>query len=149
MAEIREDMPWNDRIRAVHKSEARAKIQGNTQLNQLCSKEKRSLKISLNIEDYQTDKKALQAKDRASSAEQGSEVEKSSEKARKEKKKKGRQGRRERPNPAVTRANAALATTTNGKRQRKKKKARDISEITYYSCNKKDHYASNCTEPKN
>ncbi len=50
------------------------------------------MKMSLNYRDDQTDKKAPQAKDKANPAEQGSEAEKSSEKARKEKKKKGHQG---------------------------------------------------------
>ena len=30
-----------------------------------------------------------------------------------------------------------------------KKKKRDVSEITYFNCDKKDHFASNCTKPKN
>ncbi len=42
--------------------------------------------MSLNSRDNQTDKKALQAKDKANPVEQSSEAEKSSEKARKEKK---------------------------------------------------------------
>ncbi len=33
-------MPWNDLIRVVNKAEARAKIQGSTQLDQQCSKGK-------------------------------------------------------------------------------------------------------------
>ncbi len=106
------------------------------------------MKISLNSRDDQTDKKVPQAKDKANPVKQGSESEKSSEKAKKEKKKKGRQGRREKPNLA-TGADAAPATATGGEGQKKKKKPRDISEITYYSCNKKGYYASNCTKPKN
>ena len=31
----------------------------------------------------------------------------------------------------------------------KKKKRRDISEITCFNCNKKSHFASYCTKPKN
>ncbi len=144
---IGKNMPWDDLIRAANKAEARAKIQGSTHLDQRCPKGKRPLKISLNSRDDQT--KALQAKDKATPVEQVSEAEKSSEKARKEKKTKGRQGRRERPNLALTKANAAPATATGHKRQKKKKKARDISEVTCYSCNKKCHYASDCTKPKN
>ncbi len=73
--------------------------------------------MSLNSRDDQTDKKALQAKDKANPAKQGSEAEKSSEKARKKKKKKGCQGWRKRPNPA-TGANAA-PTATGGEGQKK------------------------------
>ena len=59
IANIREDMPWNDLISAANKTEARARIQKNTHLNQRYPKEKRFLKKSLNSKDNQTDKKAL------------------------------------------------------------------------------------------
>ncbi len=112
IANIGEDMPWDDLIRAANKAEARTKIQGSTHLDQRCPKGKRPLKMSLNSRDDQT--KAPQAKDKATPVEQVSETEKSSEKAKKEKKKKDRQGQRKRPNPATTGANAAPATATGG-----------------------------------
>ncbi len=71
-------MPWDDLIRAANKAETRAKIQGNTYLDQQCPKKKKHLKMNLNSRDNQTDKKTLQAKDKANPAEQGSEAEKSS-----------------------------------------------------------------------
>ncbi len=83
-------MPWDDLSRAANKVKARAKIQRSTHLNYRCPKGKRPLKMSLNFKNDQTDKKVLQAK--ASPAKQGSEAEKSSEKARKEKKKEGPSG---------------------------------------------------------
>ncbi len=104
--------------------------------------------MSLNSSDDQTDKKTLQAKIKTNPGEQGFKDEKSSEKAKKEKKKKGRQGWRKKPNPA-TRANAAPLTDIGGEGQKKKKKPRDISEITCYSCNKKSYYVSDYTKPKN
>ncbi len=56
---VREDMPWDDLIRAPNNAEARAKIQGSTHLNQRCPKGKRPLKMSLNSWDNQP-KKAQQ-----------------------------------------------------------------------------------------
>ncbi len=53
IADIGEDMPWDDLIRAANKVEARAKIQGSTHLDQRCSKGKQPLKISLNAQDDQ------------------------------------------------------------------------------------------------
>ncbi len=85
-------MPWNILIRAANKAEARAKIQGNTHLDQQCPKKKQPLKMRLNSRDDETNKKTLEAKDKANPVKEGSEAEKSSEKAKKEKKKKGCQG---------------------------------------------------------
>ena len=40
-----------------------------------------------------------------------------------------------------------LATSDNTEAPKKKKKRRDSSKVTYFNCDKKDYYASNCTEP--
>ncbi len=56
IANIREDMPWDDQIRAANKAEARAKIQGSTHLDQGCPKGKWPLKMSLNSRDNQPEK---------------------------------------------------------------------------------------------
>lgn len=64
-------MPRNNLVSTANKAKTRAKIHGNTHLDQRCPKEKRPLKISLNFWDDQADKKvtALQAKDKANQAE--------------------------------------------------------------------------------
>ncbi len=114
IANIGEDISWDDLIRAANKADVKAKIQGNTHLDHQCPKGKRSLKMSLKFRDNQTDKKAPQAK--SSPAEQGSETKKSSKKARKVKKKKGHQGWCEKPNLAATGANAGPDTAIGGER---------------------------------
>ncbi len=48
IADIREDLQWDDLIRVANKAEARAKIQGSTYLDQRCPKRKQLLKMSLN-----------------------------------------------------------------------------------------------------
>ncbi len=65
IVDIGEDMPWDELIRAANKAEARAKIQSSIHGDQWCPKGKRPLKMSLNSKDDQTDKKALQAKEKA------------------------------------------------------------------------------------
>lgn len=83
-------MPWDNLVNTANKAEARAKIEGSIYLDQQCPKEKRSLKMSLNIKDDQ-------AKDKANQAGQSFEAEKFFNKARKKKKKKDCQGRHKRP----------------------------------------------------
>ena len=56
IADIREDMPWDNLIKAANKTKAKAKIQRNTHLNQLCPKGKQFLKMNLNFYDNQTEK---------------------------------------------------------------------------------------------
>ncbi len=56
IANIGEDMPWDDLIRAANKVEAWAKIQGSIYLDQRCPKEKQPLKMSFNSRDNQAEK---------------------------------------------------------------------------------------------
>ncbi len=158
IADIGEDMPWDDLIRVANKAEARAKIQGNTHLDQQCPKGKRPLKISLNARDDQAEKTtATSPKAKASppASDQSEVTEKAKEKARKEKKRRGHQGKRDRQegqdgSPVATGANTTQATEGQKKKRRDGQgPKRDISEITCYNCNKKGHYSRDCTEPKN
>ncbi len=56
IADIGEDLPWDDLIRAANKVEVRAKIQGSIHLDQRCPKGKQPLKMSLNARDNQAEK---------------------------------------------------------------------------------------------
>ena len=90
IANIGEDMPWNNLVSAANKAKAKAKIQENTHLDQQYFKGKWSLKMSLNsrnnhLEKAQKSGIISQFLDKAYQAEQGTEAKK---KARKKKKKK-------------------------------------------------------------
>ncbi len=141
-------MPWDDLIKVANKAEARAKTQGSTHLNQRCPKGKRPLKMSLNSRDNQLEKAQQktdsvsqeQVPDKANQAEQRHET---SKKTRKNKKQKSHQAKQDQ------RKDNTPASGTNITPTKKKTGQNwDISEITYYNCNKKSHYASDCTEPK-
>ncbi len=158
IANIGEDIPWDDLIRAANKAEARAKIQGSTHLDQQCHKGKRPLKMSLNARDDQAKKtKATPPLTKASppTSDQSEVTEKAKEKARKEKQRRGHQGKQDRQeerdgSPAATGANATQATEGQKKKRRDGQGSkRDISEITCCNCNKKGHYSRECTKPKN
>ena len=108
--------------------------------------------MSLNLRDNQTDKKALQAKEKASSqVEQATEKPKRSEKskkARKEEKKnqKGRQEQREGSTPA-----SGTNATLKGKKKNSQNcswQAKDLRQIICYNCDKKSYYAYRYPKPK-
>ena len=66
---------------------------------------------------------------------------------RKDKKKRFRGQRREYTGEWKEQTPATNVNTTNV--SKKKKKRRDVSEITCFNCDKKGHFASNCIKPKN
>ncbi len=151
-------MPWDNLIRAANKAETRAMIYGSTYLDQRCPKGKWFLKMSLNSCDNQAKKIKTtlpQTKASLSTSDQLKVTKKAKEKARKEKKRRDhqeKQNRRERQDcsPAATGANVTQATKGQKKKlcngQGPKK---EVSNITYYNCNKKGHYLRDCTKPKN
>lgn len=107
--------------------------------------------MSINWRDDQADKKTTVPQAKASPpANKTKALEKVPEKAKKNKnnKKKICQGRRDNregnSTTAISENNAVQAI--NGQ---KKKKTWDISEVTYYSYNKKSYFAKDCTESKN
>ncbi len=137
IADIGEDMSWDDLIKAVNKAEARAKIQKNTHLDQRYPKRKRPLKMSLNSRDNpfekvqqksgtvsqsQTPDKAL---DKANQAKQGN---KGSEKVRKDKKRKSHPAKRDQREDSTP---TSGTNTTPAKKKTGQKQ--DIFEITLHS----------------
>ncbi len=106
--------------------------------------------MSLNSWDDLAEKtKAVLSQAKASPS-PASDQSKASKKIRKEKKKKWQQKERAKKDPkegspALSTSGSNVVQATDGQN---KKKARDVSEVTYYICNKKGHYTSHYTEPK-
>ncbi len=167
IADIREDMPWDNLIRAANKVKARAKIQRNTHLDQRCPKRKHTLKMSLNTQDNQAEKPKTttpQARAHSPPADQSE----ASGWTRREKKQmcQGRRGHREaspatsqedafKPNASKTDAFKANVTQAGDaqkevlkKKRRNSPIRRDISEVKCYNCNKKGYYTKYCTKLK-
>ncbi len=168
IADIGEDMPWDDLIRAPNKAEARAKIQGSTHLDQRYPKRKRPLKMSLNARDDQAEKPkatAPQARIHSPSAGQSE----ASGGVRRERKRTRRGHREASPAKSQEDASETDASETDafeadasqaGEAQKEAQKEapkrirrngpnkRDASAVTCYNCNKKGHYAKYCTKPK-
>ena len=64
-------------------------------------------------------------------------------------KKEDKQKRFERRQERIRQPKKTPATGDNTINAVKKKMKRDTSKVTCFNCNKKGHYASNCTKPKN
>ena len=88
-----------------------------------------------------------QGKGPASTPASASTDPKPSDKARKDKKKKQHIDKRDsrEPKDSTTSASGVNAAEVGGKERRRNKK--DVSEITYFNCNKKEHYSNRCPEP--
>ena len=69
------------------------------------------------------------------------------DKAKKDKKKKYWQGKRDfkKPKDFTNLASGINAANVGGKEKKRKKK--DVSEITWFNCHKKGHYLNNCPKP--
>ena len=66
---------------------------------------------------------------------------------KKDKKKKFQDQKREYTGKRKEQTLATIVNTTDVSKEKKKKRA--ICEITYFNCNKKGHFANDCTKPKN
>lgn len=150
----RQQLSWDELVSAANRAEAKARIHNNQHLDQRCPRGKRPLKLVFKESREQQSTEKAQPKPTTSGlsvtppakplgsghrSEQSSEA---SEKARKEKKKKANRerrgrGRREGSTPAT----GSNTENTAGK------KNRDLSQVTCYACNKKGHYAKDCTKP--
>lgn len=103
--------------------------------------------MSLNSQDNQLEKiqksgAALQGQGKANQAKLGNKGEKAKgEKARKEKIKKAYKDRQKCQKSSIS------ATESNAKPFTRKKQ-KNLSQITYFNCNKKGHYSTEYTEPK-
>ena len=159
----RQQLSWDELVTAANRAEAKAHIHNNHHLDQRCPRGKRPLKLVFkeSREQQSTEKPQPKATTSwltvtsaksAGGSQQGSEA---AEKARKEKKKNWHRKQRERreasANPEGTPATGP--NTTGGKKKAGQNRGQtrvqiqDLSQVTCWNCNKKGHYATNCTEP--
>ena len=155
-------MSWDDLMSAANRVEAKARIEDYRHLDQRCPKGKRPLKLSIDSRDEKPSEKpqpkattsglSVTPAKPASGFQQGSEA---AEKARKEKRKNWQQKQRERREASANpEGNPATGSNTTGgkkkagqNRGQKRGQNQDLSQVTCWNCDKKGHYATNCTEP--
>ena len=159
--EGRQQLSWDDLISAANRAEAKARIEDYRHLDQRCPKGKRPLKLSIDSRDEKPGEKpqpkattsglSVTPAKPASGFQQGSEA---AEKARKEKRKNWQQKQRERREASANpEGNPATGSNTTGgkkkagqNRGQKRGQNQDLSQVTCWNCDKKGHYATNCTK---
>ena len=144
----RESMDFEEIVQKPVNAEAKAGLTSSTmirELDALCSKGHRpshntSLTVQIQGSKHSSSSKEPKPKDPkpVPSCDNAAELAKKDD--RKDNKKKLQNHRREQNEQT-------LATGDNTKAPKKKKKRRDPSEVTCFNCNKKVHYAKNCTMP--
>lgn len=144
----RQQLPWDELVRTANRAEAKARIHDYHHLDQRCPKGKRPLKLTLKDSNEQSPEKTKTAppqkaggSSQSQRAEQGSEANRNEEKkSRRDKKHRRRQEQKEQKDNS----GGTPATGANSSGGSKKK---DLSHITCFNCDKKGHFASNCSEP--
>ena len=153
----RQQLLWDELVKAANRAKAKARIHNNELLDQRCPKGKRPLKLTLKDSNEQSSEKTKAAPPQQKSA--GSpQSEQAAEKGQKEKKKNWHRKERKKKEAGAN-SEGTLATGSNatggkkkagqnrGQKMGQNRSQQDLSQITCWNCDKKGHYATDCKEP--
>ena len=153
----RQQLPWDKLVKAANGAKVKALINNNQHPDQRYTKGKRLLKLTLKDSNKQSSEKTKAAPPQQKSAD-SLQSKQAVKQARKERKNNWHRKEREKKEAGAN-SEGTLATGSNATRGKKKagqnrgqnkgqnRSQRDLSQVTFWTCDKKGHYVTDCKEP--